>query len=347
MIGVAATVLLLLSQSPEGFGVAQAVTSSSAATPITITSTASSVYQSTYATTTYSSSYATPSSGYQTTYTSTTYSSSYASPSGSICWWAPEGATSYAQPSATVTLVPTTTWAGGVASTAFATVTGALTQVVPGGTTTAAVPAATQVIPGGTTTAATVAARNNNGSVTSVTLSAAGTQNVTTFYPTQGGIIRAIVIYNFACRPTHHIVGVLLTNRRHSRCRLALCMSLLAEVLIHGHETSDRGGRTAESIHTWDIRVLRSSWYNGKTAGFDATAYPTAYPTVSVNGSVLVCAGPNSTAAAPVNATISSNSTDGESLKSTGNEENGASVYVGSAIAIGASILALAQHILV
>jgi hypothetical protein len=156
-----------------------------------------------------------------------------------------------------------------VASTAFATVTGALTQVVPGGTTTAAVPAATQVIPGGTTTAATVAARNNNGSVTSVTLSAAGTQNVTTFYPT--------IIY----------------------------------------------------------------------ADGTATAYPTAYPTVSVNGSVLVCAGPNGTAAAPVNATISSNSTDGESLKSTGNEENGASVYVGSAIAIGASILALAQHILV
>jgi hypothetical protein len=31
----------------------------------------------------------------------------------------------------------------------------------------------------------------------------------------QGGIIRAIVIYNFACGPTHHGVGVLLTNLQH------------------------------------------------------------------------------------------------------------------------------------
>ena len=32
---------------------------------------------------------------------------------------------------------------------------------------------------------------------------------------TQGGIIRAIVIYNLTCRPALHSAGVLLTNQRH------------------------------------------------------------------------------------------------------------------------------------
>ena len=204
---------------------------------------------------------------YQTTY-STSYASSYASPSGSVCWWVPEGATSYSQPSATVTIVPTTTWASGVASTVYATVPGAVTQVVPGATTSTAVPAATQVIPGGTTTAAAIAARNNNGSGGATTVTVSATQSATTFYPT--------IIY----------------------------------------------------------------------ADGTATAYPTAYPTVSVNGSVLVCAGANGTAAAPVGGTTSSNSTEGaESLKSTGNENGASAMYMGLGIAIAASILALAQHI--
>ena len=254
--------LVFTDSSTSSFGAA--VTESSATAPITITTNASSVYQSTY-NTTYSSSYASP---------SVVISSTAAAPSS--CWWAPEGATSYIQPSASVTLVPTTTWASGVASTVYATIIGAgTTQVAPGRTATATAPAVTQVVPGGTTTAAAIAARNNNGTVTSVTYSAAGTQNATTFYPT----------------------------------------------IIYGNGT--------------------------------ATAFPTAYPTASVNGSVLVCAGANGTAtalvpastAAPINSTTSSNSTDGESLKSTGNE-NGASMYVGSGIAIAASLLALTQHII-